>query len=111
MMPFGIFQTKILYVARSTDFETEKAFDTNCPVDHVPKARPANHEDDTLQFQIRNITSMEEWDLNTHGFCILKAQTSSQTNSIFMDQEAYAQRITRENAGTSAGAISGVYQN
>jgi hypothetical protein len=91
-----MFQTKIPYLARSTIFETEKAFDTDYPVDHVPGARRTNHEDDTRHIHITNITNMENWDLNTHGFCILKAQTSSQTNSIFMDQEAYAEISTQE---------------
>jgi hypothetical protein len=93
-----MFQTMIPYLARSKVFETEKAFDTDYPVDHVPGARRTNHEDDTRQAHIRNVTNMEDWSLNTHGFCVFKAQTSSQTDGVFMDQEAYAQRGTREQA-------------
>ncbi|CAN9409405.1 unnamed protein product [Alternaria alternata] len=76
------------YLARSKVFEIEKAFDTDYPVDHVPGARKTNHENDTRQVDVSNITDMNHWDLDTHGFCILKAQTSPQCNETFMDREA-----------------------
>lgn len=91
-----MFQTQMAYLARSKVFEIEKAFDTDYPVDHVPGARKTNHENDTRQVDVSNITDMNHWDLDTHGFCILKAQTSPQCNETFMDREAYAQKDLRE---------------
>lgn len=91
-----MFQTQMAYLARSKIFEIEKAFDTDYPVDHVPGARKTNHENDTRQVDVNNMTDMNHWDLDTHGFCILKAQTSPRCNDTFMDREAYAQKDLRE---------------
>lgn len=93
-----MFQTRVAYLARSANFQTEKAFDTDYPVDHVHGARKTNHEDDEQQVNISSIISIDDWDLNTHGFCIIKAETSLRCNDIFLDQEAYAQRDSRVQA-------------
>lgn len=78
-----MFETKISYLARSAHFETEKAFDTDFPVDHVPSGRRTNHKNDTQSVKIQDITYPGNWDLNIHGFCILNGATSLKAEDAF----------------------------
>lgn len=67
--------THIRYVARSSIFETEKAFTTDFPVDHVEGARRTNQEEDHRPVTINCIENPNEWKLDEHGFCFIKAET------------------------------------
>ncbi|KAJ5464117.1 CmcJ-like methyltransferase [Penicillium sp. IBT 31633x] len=67
--------THIRYVARSSIFETEKAFTTDFPVDHVEGARRTNQEEDHQPVTINCIENPNEWKLDEHGFCFIKAET------------------------------------
>lgn len=75
------------YLAQSTIFETEKAFDTDFPVDHIPSARKTNHENDIRTINIYEVKDPKQWDLNVHGFCILQAETHLSSYDAFKNKE------------------------
>ncbi|KAH0556663.1 hypothetical protein GP486_005535 [Trichoglossum hirsutum] len=68
-------ETHVRYLARSPIFETEKAFSTDYPVDHVEGARRTNHEVDDRPVTVSAIEDPSYWKLDVHGFCILHAET------------------------------------
>ncbi len=67
-------ETRIKYMARSPIHQTEKAFSTDFPVDHVEGARSTNLVADDRPVTVHPIQDPEHWDLDTHGFCIIKAE-------------------------------------
>ncbi|KAJ6010020.1 hypothetical protein N7522_005036 [Penicillium canescens] len=67
--------TTIAYLARDKIFGKEKAFDTDFPVSHVPGARRTNHTTEEKWVKVHEITEPHDWDLNTHGFCVVRAET------------------------------------
>lgn len=78
-------ETKIPYLARSPIFQTEKAFDTDFPVDDVISARKTNHETDERAVKVHDDT--KHWDLDVHGFCVLKAHTHLDPHNVFTSKE------------------------
>jgi hypothetical protein len=93
-----MFQTQMFYSARSEIFTTEKAFQTDYSVDHVPGARGTNHENDVQEVTVSQITNLDQWDLDTHGFCIIKAETSLRSKDAFSRKEAFEGPGAREEA-------------
>lgn len=68
-------ETSISYLAQDPIFEWEKPFDTDVPVDHIPRARAANHKNDEREVTVFPIIDATQWDLEKHGFCFIKATT------------------------------------
>jgi hypothetical protein len=68
-------ETTMHYIARSPIFETEKAFDTDFPVDNIEGARGTNHTTDARAVIVHPIQDPTYWDLDVHGFCVLKEKT------------------------------------
>ncbi|OBT61250.1 hypothetical protein VE03_09670 [Pseudogymnoascus sp. 23342-1-I1] len=71
------------YLARTLLFETEKAFDTDFPVDNINGARRTNHETDERVVKLHEVKDPGYWDLNVHGFCILNAKTHLDPHDAF----------------------------
>ncbi|KAK0747422.1 putative CmcJ-like methyltransferase [Apiosordaria backusii] len=67
-------ETRIRYMARSPILQTEKAFSTDFPVDHVDDARSTNLVADDRPVTVHAIQDPNQWELDTHGFCILRAE-------------------------------------
>jgi hypothetical protein len=68
-------QTTISYLARDTIFDKEKPFDTDVPVEHIPHARASNHKNDERDVTVFPVTCPADWDMETHGFCFINADT------------------------------------
>jgi hypothetical protein len=90
-------ETHIKYIARSPIFKTEKAFTTDFPVDHVEGARQTNQEDDVRPVTVSCIENPNEWKLDEHGFCFIKAKTRLEAQDTFNRrkevQKSYWQEI------------------
>jgi len=76
-------ETTMNYIARSPIFETEKAFDTDFPVDNIEGARGTNHTTDARTVIVHPIQDPTYWDLDVHGFCILKEKTNLDPQDAF----------------------------
>ncbi|KAK6507664.1 hypothetical protein TWF481_006086 [Arthrobotrys musiformis] len=76
-------ETEIHYLAKDELFDREKPFDTDFSVASIPGARSSNHTVDTRTVVVNEITNPDEWDLNTHGFCIIKAETKLDPDDVF----------------------------
>jgi hypothetical protein len=91
--------TTIAYLARDKIFETEKAFDTDFTVSHVPGARRSNHTTEEKWVTVHNITDTSHWDLNTHGFCVIHAETHLDPQDVWTRkkevQKSYWDQIER----------------
>lgn len=74
------------YLARSPVFETEKAFSTDFPVDHVPGARRTNHTIEAREVNITAITDNNTWSLDKHGFCMIRAKTNLDADEVYSPQ-------------------------
>lgn len=77
-------ETIISYLARDAIFEKEKAFDTDFPVDYLEGVRATNHTSDERTVLINEIKEPDKWDLNVHGFCVVKAETSLDPHDAFV---------------------------
>lgn len=93
-----MFQTEMHYLARSEVFKVERAFDTDYSVDHIPGARRTNHENDAKEVTVTEITDPSIWNLNEHGFCIIKAETSLRFDNAFSRKSAFESADVREEA-------------
>lgn len=86
-------ETRVRYLARSPIFETEKAFSTDFPVDHVKGARRTNHEAEDRLVTVAAIENSSHWKLDVHGFCLLHADTHLDPNDVYTKkkqvQDAY----------------------
>ncbi|KAL6409840.1 hypothetical protein AUP68_06238 [Ilyonectria robusta] len=76
-------ETHVRYLARSPIFETERAFSTDFPVDHVDRARRTNHEVDDRPVTVAPIEDPSQWKLDVHGFCILHAETHLDPQDVY----------------------------
>lgn len=79
----GIMETSIPYLAADPLFDVEKPFDTDVPVDHIPGSRESNHVNDERAVTVHLITNPQEWDLEKHGFCFIRAKTSLSAEDAF----------------------------
>ncbi|KAG8163191.1 hypothetical protein KVR01_006488 [Diaporthe batatas] len=70
-----VLDTTIGYLVRDDVFKTEKAFDTDFPVSHVAGARRTNLQTEARKVTVQEITDSSQWDLDVHGFCVLRAET------------------------------------
>lgn len=68
-------ETSIRYIGRGEVLRTEKAFTTDFPIDHVvglEGIRARNTEPEDHDVTVRPIADPNDWDLDVHGFCILR---------------------------------------
>lgn len=69
--------TTLHYIARTPNLNTEKAFITDFPVDHVEGAIRQNTEADHREVLIAAIDDTDKFFLDIHGFCFIRGcQTS-----------------------------------
>ncbi|KAI0545211.1 hypothetical protein F4679DRAFT_599885 [Xylaria curta] len=87
------------YVARLKIFETEKAFFTDFPVSSIPGARQSNHQVERTPIQVHPIQDYSRFDLNVNGFCVIRAETSLNSEQAFTKskdvKKAYWAQIER----------------
>lgn len=78
----------IRFVANSAVLSQEKAFSTDFSVDHVPGAKRTNQEPDDRSLSVSPIDRSEfaKWDLDTHGFCVLRADNKIDRELAFTDK-------------------------
>lgn len=76
-------ETGISYLARTPILETEKAFDTDFPVNDVSDARATNHMTEERIVKVNEVVDPKHWDLNVHGFCILNEETHLDPHDAF----------------------------
>ena len=76
-------ETHVRYLARNPLYETEKAFSTDFPVDHVEGARQTNNEADDRPMTVAVIEDPGYWQLNVHGICILHAETHLDPHAVY----------------------------
>lgn len=81
-------ETSINYIARNSILETEKAFSTDFPVHHVKDARQSNIHSEPQPVTVTAIENHEEWKLDTHGFCVLRAHTHLDPHQVYIDKSA-----------------------
>ena len=90
-------ETHVRYLARSSIFETEQAFQTDYPVDHVNGARRTNHEADDRPMIVAAIEDLSQWKLDRHGFCFLHGDTHLEAPDVYNKkrevQDAYCYEI------------------
>ncbi|KAL6401119.1 hypothetical protein AUP68_16843 [Ilyonectria robusta] len=65
-------QTSIHYIARTPNLETEKAFVTDFPVDHVEGAVRQNTVPDHRQVFVAAVDDPAKYKLDVHGFCFIR---------------------------------------
>ncbi|KAI1655691.1 hypothetical protein F4813DRAFT_381965 [Daldinia decipiens] len=68
-------ETSIQYVARTSNLESEKAFSTDIPVDHVEGARRGNTRPDHRPVTVTAIENSDEFKLDVYGFCVVHGST------------------------------------
>jgi len=81
-------ETSIHYIARTSNLETEKAFSTDFPVDHVEGARRNNTQPDICPKVVTAIEDSKEWNLDIHGFCFLHGKTHLDAHRAYKDKSA-----------------------
>lgn len=76
--------TNIQYIARDPIYKIEKAFSA----DFVPATgdAPMNHIFDLRRMLISDIVSPDHFDIDIHGFCVLKAETNLSAESALLNQ-------------------------
>ncbi|KAJ2994000.1 hypothetical protein NUW58_g1671 [Xylaria curta] len=91
--------TTMNYVARLDIFNTEKAFSTDFPVSSVPGARRSNHEVEQTTVQVHPIENESQFNIDIHGFCVIKAKTNLDPDQAFANGEevkrAYWEQIEK----------------
>ncbi|EME85067.1 uncharacterized protein MYCFIDRAFT_135396 [Pseudocercospora fijiensis CIRAD86] len=80
-------ETTVLYLARDPVFEKERAFDTDYLAEDVGDIRKTNHVFDRQPVVVHNIEDPTHWDIDTHGFCLLKATTRLDPDAAFNNKE------------------------
>jgi hypothetical protein len=81
-------ETTILYAARTPNLETEKAFSTDFPVDHVKGAIRSNTRGDMRSITVNPIEEPSDFKLDVHGFCILEGETQLDLDKVYTDKAA-----------------------
>ncbi|KAK0099269.1 hypothetical protein ONS95_006361 [Cadophora gregata] len=81
-------ETTIQYPARTPNLETEKAFSTDFPVDHVRGAIRSNTQSDIRTISVEAIEDPGEWRLDVHGFCILQGEPHLDLEKVYTDKSA-----------------------
>lgn len=76
-------KTALDYVSRTPILEKEKSFDTDFLVDWIPGARRSNIVFEQKDVLVTPILDSEHWDIDQHGFCILKAKTNLSVEKAF----------------------------
>lgn len=76
-------ETYIRYIKRTPILTAEKGYSTDFPVDHVPGAKETNQESDMRPVTVTPITDPSTWDIDTHGFCFMRAQTKLDSRGAF----------------------------
>ncbi|KAK3382104.1 putative CmcJ-like methyltransferase [Lasiosphaeria ovina] len=79
--------TRIRYLSRSPLFETDKAFSTDFPVDHVEGARRTNHEAEHRPMSITAVEDPSHWELDVHGFCFVHAKTDLAADNVYKNKK------------------------
>ncbi|KAK0609968.1 putative CmcJ-like methyltransferase [Bombardia bombarda] len=82
----------IQYMAKSSNLETEKAFIIDFPIDHVQGIeglRSKNVKPEERKVTLEEITSPNKWNLDVHGFCILRAITKVDPNEVYSNREEF----------------------
>jgi hypothetical protein len=75
--------TTIPYLARDPIFDKERAFDTDYLERNVGEIRKTNHVFDNQEVTVHDVGSFQGWDLNVHGFCVIKAKTTLSPDDAF----------------------------
>jgi hypothetical protein len=81
-------ETTIQYMARTPNLETEKAFSTDFPVDHVEGATRSNTRPDIRSITVNAIEDPCKWKLDTHGFCILHHESHLDLEKVYTNKVA-----------------------
>ncbi|RMJ08400.1 hypothetical protein CDV36_011981 [Fusarium kuroshium] len=68
------FTTSVPYIARDPLYQKEKPF--SCDFNHGDSIFARNHKCHPISITVKDIVSPTEFNLDTHGFCVLKANTS-----------------------------------
>ncbi|KAM3507749.1 hypothetical protein MY11210_007029 [Beauveria gryllotalpidicola] len=69
-------EISISYLRHDPIFDTEKPFDIDVPVSHIPKSRASNHQNDERKVVAYPITDAAEFSLEKHRFCIIRTKTN-----------------------------------
>lgn len=90
------FTTSVLYIARDPLYREERPF--SCDFDHGTSVFATNHKYDKQPATIHDIVDPTEFDLDVHGFCVLKgAKTAINPEAALADkpsmEDAYAEEV------------------
>ena len=75
MIPSSRIDTTVQYLARNKLYETEKPYAADFEVNEEAGAQKTNHIFSTQRVWINTIEAPDDFDINTHGFCVIKAKT------------------------------------
>jgi hypothetical protein len=81
-------ETSINYIAETSILDTEKAFSTDFPVHHVKGALQSNLQSEPRPVTVTAIENLDEWKLDTHGFCVLRGHTHLDPHQVYTDKAA-----------------------
>lgn len=76
-------ETILDYVARTQVLEKEKCFDTDFVVDWIEGARRSNLVFEPKNATVTPIRDPDKFDIDTNGFCIVKAKTNLTVEDAF----------------------------
>ena len=75
IVPSGV-DTTIQYLARNELYETEKPYAADFEVNEQTGAQKTNHIFLAQRVWINTIEAPDDFDIDTHGFCVIKAKTN-----------------------------------
>ena len=79
------FTSKVPYIARDPLYNEEKPF--SCDFDHSDSIYATNHKFDWQPIIVKDVVNPDDFNLETHGFCVLKANTSLSPDNALADKQ------------------------
>jgi hypothetical protein len=80
--------TNLQYLARNKLYDTEKPYSADFEIEEQDGIRKSNYIISTEPVFVNAIQPSDNFDLNTHGFCIIKAKTNLRVDDALTQPEA-----------------------
>lgn len=71
----GRIDTTVQYLARNERYKTEKPYAADFEINEQTGAQKTNHIFSAQRVSITTIEAPDDFDIDTHGFCVVKAKT------------------------------------